>query len=151
TSNQSEHTATNSLRVSSLCCSVCVTFKKLTGQVEAVNVNKVTLCDLCPRPKYVTPLTSCLSAWFYPGPDSAQGRSPGGSGEEAQQRREQDQHLTARIHHGSASVLVQDGAGGPEYCPVYRVRIKLKPRSYPGRSVPRCRVLVPLIQKKTSA
>ncbi|KAK1889986.1 Cytochrome P450 4g15, partial [Dissostichus eleginoides] len=53
TSNQSEHTAANSLRVSSLCCSVCVTFKKLTGQVEAVNVNK-----------------------------SAKGRSPGGSGEE---------------------------------------------------------------------
>lgn len=42
----------------------------------------------------------------------AQGRCPGGSGEQAQ-RREQGQRRRASTHRDSAPALVQEGGGGP--------------------------------------
>jgi len=51
----------------------------------------------------------CLALTSQP---ASQSRCPGGSREQ-EERREQDQHHTARTHRDPAPVLVQDRGGGP--------------------------------------
>lgn len=45
--------------------------KRLSACCPCLNVNRVTIRDLWPYLKPVTPITSCLSGWFCPGRDGS--------------------------------------------------------------------------------